>query len=700
MHYNHVLLDLLAIFVSALFMMLVFFRAGRLPTVLAFLAAGVACGPYGFGFVTDVHVIETLAEIGIVLLLFTLGMEFSLPHFKRMWQFLVIGGALQVGLTIAVVVIGAQFYGLSLPFAIFIGMSLSISSTALVLRLLDNKNELGSAHGRNSLTILIFQDLMIVPMVLVIPFLGGREIALNDILDGGGKLLAFGAVSFVVVKYVLPVLLREVAQTMNREACVVAIAVICLGAALLTAEAGLSMALGAFAAGLVLSESRYSHQALAETMPFRELFNCVVFVSIGMMFDFRVVIQQPLLIMTCVVVIVVGKNLITGLITRGFGHSHKVSVLTGLALAQFSEFSFVLGKLGLEAGLLDAKTNQLFLSVAIISMAVSPAVNAVGPQLADLLEKILPTGRARKPFGMIPGDEEVLKDHVIVVGYEHRGKQLVKALEKVKIPYVIIHNDPKVVLEESRQGKRISYGDGTSEELLKWANIKTARLVALTLRDELTTARAASVAKRLNPSAQVIAGAEGLFDSFQIVNAGADNVVSASAEAAIEFVRRVLEQAQVPFLEVERIALESAAELEKINRRLLRRRTSQTPFQAVPFNMVTAPVTVEENCAVIDKTVGDTHVHHDTGAYIVAIQTRNGELILNPNGGNELHVGDTVMLIGKADQVAEAMLLFKTRPKDMEPTPVEKVEEAVTPTPTPAPTATDVDADKKDRTEE
>lgn len=666
MHYNHVLLDLLIIFVSALGMMLVFFRVGRLPTVLAFLAAGVACGPHGFGFVTDAHTIETLAEIGIVLLLFTLGMEFSLPHFKRMWQFLVIGGALQVGLTILVAFGVAQLLGLSVPLSIFVGMLLSISSTALVLRLLDNKNELSAAHGRNALTILIFQDLMIVPMVLLIPFLGGREIEMNDVLIGGGKILAFALVAFVAVKYILPLVLREVAQTMNREVFIVAIAVICLGAALLTAEAGLSMALGAFAAGLVLSESRYSHQALSETMPFRELFNCVVFVSIGMLFDYRILAEMPVLIFSCVAAIVVGKTIITGAITRGFGHSLKVSVLTGLALAQTSEFSFVLGKVGLEAGLLDAQTNQLFLSVAIISMAVSPAVCAIGPRLSDFLERVVPTGRVRRPFGMPGEDGESMKDHVIVVGYEHRGKQLIKALDKVKIPYVIIHNDPKVVLEESRQGRRITFGDGTGEELLNWANIKSARLVALTLRDELTTARAADVAKRLNPSVQVIAGTEGLLGSFQLVNAGADNVVSASAEAAIELVRRVLEQVQVPFLEVERIALESAAELEQINRRLLRRRTSQTPFQAVPFNLVTAPVTVEENCEVINKTLGDTHVHHDTGAYIVAIQTRNGDLVLNPNSCDELHVGDTVMLIGKADQVAQATLLFKTRPKKTE----------------------------------
>lgn len=673
MHYNHVLLDLLVIFASALGMFFAFYKVGRLPTVLAFLAAGVAIGPYGFGFVTDVYTIETLAEIGIVLLLFTLGMEFSLPHFKRMWQFLVIGGALQVGLTILVAFGVAQFLGLGVGLSIFIGMLLSVSSTALVLRLLDNKNELGATHGRNALTILIFQDFMIVPMVLLIPFLGGREIEMNDVLIGGGKVLALAAIAFVAVKYILPVFLREVAQTMSREGFIIAIAVVCLGAALLTAEAGLSMALGAFAAGLVLSESRYSHQALAETMPFRELFVCVVFVSIGMLFDFRILAEMPVLIFSCVVAIVVGKTIITGAITRGFGHSLKVSVLTGLALAQTSEFSFVLGKVGLDSGLLDAQTNQLFLSVAIISMAVTPAVWAIGPKLSDFLERTLPSGRARKPFGMPDEDEEKLKDHVIVVGYEHRGKQLVKALDKVKIPYVIIHNDPKVVLEESRQGRRISYGDGTSEELLNWARIKSAKLVALTMRDELITARAADVAKRLNPSVQVIAGTEGLLGSFQLVNAGADNVVSASAEAAIELVRRVLEQVQVPFLEVERIALESAAELEQINRRLLRRRTSQTPFQAVPFNLVTAPVTVEEDCEVIDKSLGDTHVHHDTGAYIVAIQTRNGDLVLNPDGCDELHVGDTVMLIGKADQVAQATLLFKTRPKKA----VEEVEEEV-----------------------
>lgn len=663
MHDFTLLWDLLIIFGLGLTSMVALHRIG-LPAVLAFLVAGVLCGPYGLALVADVEVIETLAELGIVLLLFTLGMEFSLPHFMRMWKFLLIGGALQVGLTMAVAFGVAYSLGLSVPVSIFIGMLLSISSTALVLRLLDDRNEMKAAHGRNALTILIFQDLCLVPMLLVVPFLGTAEFSADVFLDIGVKVIGFAVAAVLVVKYLLPLALDLIAQTKNRSAFIIAIIFICLGTAVATAHMGLSMALGAFAAGLVLSESKYNHQALTEVIPFRELFNCLVFVSIGMLFNVRTLLEMPLLIAACVVAVVVGKAVIAGGVTRLFGHSTKVSVLTGLALAQTSEFSFVLGKVGLSSGVISPEMNQLFLSVAILSMMVSPAITALGPKISRSLESIAPNRKAKRLANDMPGEVDSLKDHIIIIGFGHKGKQLAKALEQANIPFFVIHNDPIVVREETIKGRMIVYGT-VSEELLSFSSLSTAKLVVINLDDVEATMQAADMAKRLNPSVEILVGTDGLHDTYGLVKAGADDVVSSSAMAAIEIVRRVLDKFHIPGYESEKHVLASLAELAKVNSRLVKMSRTPDPFHPAPFKLVTSEVKVEPNCLVAGKTLEETNLHEETGATIAAFQSSDGEPVVNPTGCSVLSEGDTVMILGKADQVAEAALRFQSRPEEV-----------------------------------
>ncbi|MBX9671063.1 MAG: cation:proton antiporter, partial [Candidatus Obscuribacterales bacterium] len=438
MHNNFSFLqDLLTVFGLGLAAVIVFHRL-RLPAVLAFLLTGAICGPYGFKFVEDVASIEGLAEVGVVLLLFTLGIEFSIPHFMRMRRFLLVGGALQVGGTLITTLIIAQLTGAPLALSVFIGMLVSLSSTALVLRILESRKELNSTQGKNALTILIFQDLTIVPMVLLTPYLGGKEVALSELAWIGGKALLFVAGAFTIVRFCLPWLLDHVANTRKREAFILTTMLICLGTAWATAHVGLSMALGAFVAGLVLSESKYNHQALGEIVPFREIFNCLVFVSIGMLFDIRTVIQVPFLVLSCVAVLVFGKAIIAAGVTRLLGHSIKVSILTGLALSQTSEFAFVLGKIGLANGVIDPGTNQLFLAVAIISMMVSPVVVGSGPGLLRLLERLLPKKVAERMSAGVDDhkSDEKPTDHVIIVGFSLKGQQMARVLDSSRIPYV------------------------------------------------------------------------------------------------------------------------------------------------------------------------------------------------------------------------------------------------------------------------
>lgn len=655
-----VLQDLLVIFGIGLIAVVLFHRL-RLPAVLAFLVTGVVCGPYGFKFVDDVHSIESLAEIGVVLLLFTLGIEFSIPHFMKMKRFLLLGGFLQVGLTMAAVIGAAWYLKMPLMLSIFVSMLLSVSSTALVLRILEHRREIDSAHGRNALTILIFQDLCIVPMVLITPFLGGQEVEVWDLAWIGVKALLFLGITFTLVRYCLPWVLASVAQTRKREAFVLSIIFVCLGTAWATAHVGLSMALGAFVAGLVLSESRFSHQALGEVVPFREVFNCLVFVSIGMLFDIRALIESPQLIATGLVVVIVGKAFIAAGVTRVLGHSLKVSILTGLALSQVSEFSFVLGKLGLAAGVIDQESNQIFLSIAILSMILSPPIVAAGPYVAAAFDYLTPKRWSKKKSASEVQDAtQSLNDHVIIVGYGLKGRHLAEVLRRSKIPHVILDSDPSTVRIEERKGTPINYGDATSQEVLEHLGIKRAKVFALTIGDPGTVRRATAMANRLNPSTHIVAIARDLIDMEVLIKIGADEVVPAEYVASVDLFRRVLQRYFIPTDTVDGFVKEVLAEFARYNHAVHQTYWSAHGPSQVPFNLVMAVYRAEEGSSMVGKSLAESRLRERCGATVVAIQPSNGSLITNPPAASSIGTGDSVLVLGHADQVAEAALLFKT----------------------------------------
>lgn len=661
MHDFAILRDLLVIFGIGLATVVAFHRI-HLPAVLAFLLTGILCGPYGFKFVDNVASVEGLAEIGLVLLLFTLGIEFSIPHFMRMKRFLLLGGALQVLLTMGAAALVTMATGASVGVSVFIGMMLSISSTALVLRILESRRELDSSHGRNALTILIFQDLCIVPMVLLTPFLGGKEVPLTELFLIGGKAVLFVGIIFTVVRYCLPWLLRKVTATRKREAFVLTIMFLCLGTAYATAHVGLSMALGAFVAGLVLSESKFSHQALGEMVPFREVFNCLVFVSIGMLFDIRTVVQMPILVVVCLIMVVFGKTIIAAGVTRVLGHSMKVSILTGLALCQTSEFSFVLGKIGLNVGVIDAATNQLFLAVAILSMMVSPAVSAAGPKVLELLERILPGSLSTRLSNGTANDDKgdfKVSDHVIIVGFGLKGQQLARVLDASKIQYVVIDNDPLTVRTESKNGRHILYGDATNQELLQHAGINTARVLALTIADQGTARRATALAQETNASLHIIACAEEMLDVTSLLKVGADEVVPEDLVASIYFFRRVLDRYLVAAETVDGYVHEVQADFAKLTQVLHERYFPSAALHHVPFSLVMSVYKTEAESKVAGKSLADCGLRATTGATVVAIQSAHGQITVNPRSSDIIHVGDAVMVLGRTDQVAEAALHFK-----------------------------------------
>jgi len=397
----HVLKDLAIIFAVSLLVILVFHRI-KLPALPGFIVAGVLLGPNALGLVSDVQQVESLAEVGVILLLFTIGIEFSLSRLREMGRQVVAGGGAQVGLTVALSCVLAMALHLSWRVSLLLGFLVALSSTAIVLKGLTDKGEIDAPHGRLATGVLIFQDLCVVPMMLVLPFLAGRS--------GGGAgalFLALGKAVLVVIsvlvlaRTVVPRALAEILKTRSRELFLIAVILVGTLTALGTAAAGASLALGAFLAGLVISESDYGHQAMAELLPFRDVFISLFFVAVGMLVQVEFLREHPALALGGVAVIMGGKALLAAVGPAVMGYSGRVALLAGLAVSQIGEFSFVLARGGRGTGLLSEGLYQTFLAVAVLTMLVTPFLLQGGPALLDGLERLVPLDRLLR--GSAPG---------------------------------------------------------------------------------------------------------------------------------------------------------------------------------------------------------------------------------------------------------------------------------------------------------
>jgi monovalent cation:H+ antiporter-2, CPA2 family len=543
--------DLLVVFGLGVAMVVLFHRF-NLPSVLGFLITGVVLGPYGLKMVEQTNAIQSLAEVGLVLLLFEAGIEFSVKTFLRIKKFLLFAGTLQILLTIAATAVCLKFLGLALNSAVFIGMLVSLSSTALVIRIMEYRGDLDSVHGKSALSILIFQDLCIVPMVLVTPYLAGSGGDPWPVLETTGKALLFVALAASVARFLIPWALNQVARIKKREAFVLTVMLLCLGTATATSHFGLSMALGAFIAGLIISDSEYSHQALAEILPIREILNCLVFVSIGMLFDLRVLIAHPWLVLSLLVAMMSVKTLVGFTATFAMGHSWRVALLTGVIISQASEFSFVLSKIGFNAGIVDNNVNQLFLAVAILSMFVTPGAISTGSAFQKLLDRIIPSrwGAGRIGAG---ADARKLTDHTIIAGYGLAGRNLAASLTAKNIPFMVIEYDPMVVHANRETGLNIMYGDASRPEVLKHAGIDRARAVVFTMSDPDLLLVAVELAHRLKPdqSLLILARARYANQIAPLEARGAHSIVAEEVSGSYEISSQILTLYAVPEADIE-----------------------------------------------------------------------------------------------------------------------------------------------------
>ncbi len=637
----------------------VVFILGRLkiPSIVGFLIAGVIMGPHGFGFIEDVHKVELLAEIGVILLMFTIGLEFSLKNLMMLRSQVLGGGLLQVTLTTGLVILLSFFFlKQELNAAVFDGFLVALSSTAIVIKLLMDRAEINAPHGRASVGILIFQDLCVVPFMLLIPVLAGNGGGMEKIAFTMLKAFMVVGIVLFAARWAVPRMLHEVVRTRSRELFVITIILLCIGTAFLTSKLGLSLALGAFLAGIVISESEYASQAISDILPLKESFTGLFFISVGMLMNTGFFVDNIFTVITVVVGILILKS-ITGMISAAVaGQSIRVSLQTGFYLSQIGEFSFVLALAGKGAGLLTEYAYQMFLSASVFTMLITPFIIGASPVVSGWVVSRLPFKsferlRRRKEKEAFPAKKS---GHVIIVGFGINGSNLAKVLKESDIPYVVLEMNADTVRRMKKKGEPIYYGDGTSVEILHKIGVHRAKALVVAISDAAATRRIVQIAKLENPNLHIVVRTRYVAEVEDLIKLGANEVLPEEFETSIEIFSRVLHHYHVP----RNMIAEHIENIRKDSYSVLR--TVELPKKHLAErheflkDIETETYLIKESSKVDGHTLKELHLRAETGVTIIAVQ-RGDEVYQNPPPDFVLKSGDVILLIGKRKDINKAV---------------------------------------------
>jgi CPA2 family monovalent cation:H+ antiporter-2 len=640
-HLLEELLIVLAVTIAIVYL----FQKLRVPAIVGFLLAGVVIGPGGSGLIENVGQVETLADIGLVLLLFTIGIEFSLETILTMQRRILLAGFLQVVLTTVAVVGIASAMGASPAVGIFYGFLVTMSSTAIVLRAYQERGEINALHGRLASGTLLFQDLCIVPMMLIVPFL-----ARSGPVDGAGilwavvkSLLTLALVVWLARK-VLPRLLRHVALVKNREIFVLFIVLVCLGTAWLSSKTGLSLALGALIAGLVVSESELSHQIVADMLPLRDCFSGIFFISIGMLLDPGALGRNWLTPALEFLLLVSVKTGVTLLVFWYLYRSLRLGIILGFSLAQIGEFSFILAKAGIGQRLLSAGEEQTFLAASILSMIATPLLIPAAHSITHRMSgKIRPgTSPAISPeaAGHVGTDGQV-----IIVGYGLNGQNLARVLRESAIPYRVLELDPELVQQGKTAGEPIDFGDGTRTDILLQAGIHRARVLVIAISDAAATARIVSQARRMRRDINIIVRTRYVAEIERLYRLGANQVIPEEFETSVEIFARVLQEYHIPrnviTLQVDLIRKEHYGTLRGLH---LQGKQLDELSQYL-IGATTDIFSVTESSPLVGQSLRDIDLAGRSGVTLIAV-VRDGKPFHNVAPEFAMQAGDRLVLLG------------------------------------------------------
>lgn len=653
MQYELPILQDFVVILAAVIVIIPIFRALRIPALVGFLVAGVLIGPSGLQLIEAADNVRTLAEIGVVLLLFTIGLEFPLTQFQQIKRYFFVGGGLQIVFTVAIAAAVVGLLGFPTPLAILAGFLVSLSSTAIVMKILADRGETNAPHGKISIGVLIFQDLSFVPMMLLVPILAATgEDSVREVSIRFGLSLAAVAAIILGARYGMPRLLRWFVRLGSREVFVIGIVLISLGTAWLASLAGLSLALGAFVAGLVLSESEYSHQIFAEVIPMRDVLGSLFFVSIGMLFDVAHALQSLPLLVASTTGLIVLKFLVMTIVVFVLGFPIRVAVLSSLALAQVGEFSFILARAGLDSNLLSGNLHQTFIAVTIFTMLATPLLIQYGPRIADKVFELLPLLFPEEKI-VEPEVRRRQEGHVVIVGYGVNGRNVATVLKETGIPYVIVDFDDVRVRRAREEGEPIVYGDGTRPAILRNVNVESARVLVVAFSDPESTRQVVRSARSLNKDLYIIVRTHYLDEMEQLYSVGANEVIPEEFETSIEVFTRVLHEYHVP-----RNVIAAQVDLLRrshygMMRGLKLPEVTMSQIESILAAGTTDTFLVLNESPACGKTLGELRLRSITGASVIAVVRKNVP-ITNPLADFRIESGDILVLIGTHAQIDAA----------------------------------------------
>lgn len=651
--------DIVAIFCLSIGVLLVCHQI-KIPPIVGFLLTGVLCGPTALGLVQNPHAVELLAEIGVVLLLFSIGLEMSGEELLRLKRPVFVGGTAQVLLTVGAFMCIGVFMGQTWQQSMMYGFLASLSSTAIVLSRLQQKAQSESPQGRLDFSVLIFQDIAVVPMMLAIPILAGQgDTDIGSMLISAGRTLVILTGGWLLARHAVPRIMQLVLRTRSKELMLMTVLGLCFAIALGTASLGLSLALGAFLAGLLLSGSEYSLNVLEGILPFKDVFTSLFFISVGMLLDVGFLVHHLDKVFLFAALLIFLKSILSLPPMLLVGYPLRVSILAAMSLAQIGEFSFVLARSAVNSGLMDNDGYQMFLAASIVTMMLTPTIMEIAPKVASFISRHM---HMPAEEDAAPDTDETLKDHLIIVGFGVGGKHLARTAREAGIPYVILEMNPDTV---SRYGGKepIHGGDASKPLVLEHFGIQNARVIAVVISDPSAVRAITAVARKLNPKVHIVVRTRFLGEVDALRRLGADDVIPEDFETSIEIFSRVLGHYLVPRQTIERFVNSIRHEYYHMARQL-RMTGMDLPSLAdeVLTGLEVVACKVEPGCTLDGKRLLDTSLRKKYGVTVVGIR-HAGQIIPSPGGDAFLHGDDTVFLFASPASLTTVMPFFRTDPE-------------------------------------
>ncbi len=519
----------------------------RQPLILGYLVIGVTVGPYALGLVSNTETVETLATMGVALLMFTLGLETSFSQLRQIGRVGLFGGILQIFATFILgLLAGMGIFRWSLDQSLLFGLIISMSSTAVCMKILMDRGELDSVHGRIMIAILILQDLVVVIMTVAVPLMGGPvEGIAMALIQALGRALLFSAAAIASGLWLLPWIMGRIGGVRTRELFLLVVLTLCIGAALGTQIFGLSSVFGAFLIGLVLHESKFAHHALSEITPLRDIFATLFFVSLGMLFDVTFMVRNwPLVLLSVAVIIVIKFGVVYGIVQL-FGYQRRVSILTGAGIYQIGEFGFILAQMGITAGVVTEQFYSLILASAIITMLLTPVSMSLAGRFYRRLDWVppLPHFGHLVPLARIEQNSTIQNDRILLAGYGRIGENMARGLDEAGMEYAVIDIDSERIAAARKLGRVCIHGDASNPVVLATAGINNIKVMAVTFPDPVAVVNAAKTALELNPKIKVVARVHREREARDLRELGEIDLISPEYEASVEFVKRTLTSA-------------------------------------------------------------------------------------------------------------------------------------------------------------